>query len=231
MERILVVDDELDLCEILKFNLENNGYEVDTANSGEEALARDVASYNLFLLDVMMDDMSGFTLASCLGKIPQAANTPIIFITAKGDENDVLTGFNVGADDYIHKPFRISEVVARVRAVLRRRDAGAAPVAQASELVVGSLALNPETKRATIDGEDISLTKKEFEVLHMLLLKPGKVYSREEILARVWPDDVNVLERSIDVNMTRLRKKLGPYASHIVSRSGYGYCFILDRNE
>lgn len=156
---------------------------------------------------------------------------PIIFITAKGDENDVLTGFNVGADDYIHKPFRISEVVARVKAVLRRREAGAAPVAQASELVVGSLALNPETKRATIDGEDISLTKKEFEVLHMLLLKPGKVYSREEILARVWPDDVNVLERSIDVNMTRLRKKLGPYASHIVSRSGYGYCFILDRNE
>ena len=231
MEKILVVDDELDLCEILKFNLENNGYEVDTANSGEEALARDVASYNLFLLDVMMDDMSGFTLASCLRKIPQAANTPIIFITAKGDENDVLRGFNVGADDYIHKPFRISEVVARVKAVLRRREVGAAPVAQAGELVVASLALNPETKRATIDGEDISLTKKEFEVLHMLLLKPGKVYSREEILARVWPDDVNVLERSIDVNMTRLRKKLGPYASHIVSRSGYGYCFILDRNE
>ena len=231
MERILVVDDEPDLCEILKFNLENNGYEVDTANSGEEALARDVASYNLFLLDVMMDDMSGFTLASCLRKIPQAANTPIIFITAKGDENDVLRGFNVGADDYIHKPFRISEVVARVKAVLRRREVGAAPVAQASELVVASLALNPETKRATIDGEDISLTKKEFEVLHMLLLKPGKVYSREEILARVWPDDVNVLERSIDVNMTRLRKKLGPYASHIVSRSGYGYCFISDRNE
>lgn len=231
MERILVVDDEPDLCEILKFNLENNGYEVDTANSGEEALEKDVTSYSLFLLDVMMDDMSGFTLASCLRKIPQAASTPIIFITAKGDENDVLTGFNVGADDYIHKPFRISEVVARVKAVLRRREAGAAPVAQASELVVGSLALNPETKRATIDGEDISLTKKEFEVLHMLLLKPGKVYSREEILARVWPDDVNVLERSIDVNMTRLRKKLGPYASHIVSRSGYGYCFILDRNE
>lgn len=231
MERILVVDDELDLCEILKFNLENNGYEVDTANSGEEALEKDVTSYSLFLLDVMMDDMSGFTLASCLRKIPQAANTPIIFITAKGDENDVLTGFNVGADDYIHKPFRISEVVARVKAVLRRREAGAAPVAQASELVVGSLALNPETKRATIEGEDISLTKKEFEVLHMLLLKPGKVYSREEILARVWPDDVNVLERSIDVNMTRLRKKLGHYASHIVSRSGYGYCFILDRNE
>lgn len=231
MERILVVDDELDLCEILKFNLENNGYEVDTANSGEEALEKDVTSYSLFLLDVMMDDMSGFTLASCLRKIPQAANTPIIFITAKGDENDVLTGFNVGADDYIHKPFRISEVVARVKAVLRRREAGAAPVAQASELVVGSLALNPETKRATIDGEDISLTKKEFEVLHMLLLKPGKVYSREEILARVWPDDVNVLERSIDVNMTRLRKKLGPYASYLVSRSGYGYCFISDRNE
>ncbi|MBQ4064216.1 MAG: response regulator transcription factor [Bacteroidaceae bacterium] len=230
MERILVVDDEPDLCEILKFNLENSGYAVDTANSGEEALAKDVAAYNLFLLDVMMDDMSGFTLASCLRKIPQLANTPIVFITAKGDENDVLTGFNVGADDYIHKPFRISEVIARVRAVLRRRVSPSS-VSPVSELVVGNLSLNPETKRAAINGEDISLTKKEFEVLHMLLLKPGKVYSREEILARVWPDDVSVLERSIDVNMARLRKKLGPYASNIVSRSGYGYCFIIDRNE
>lgn len=230
MERILVVDDEPDLCEILKFNLENSGYEVDTANSGEEALAKDVAKYNLFLLDVMMDDMSGFTLARHLRKIPQLANTPIVFITAKGDENDVLTGFNVGADDYIHKPFRLSEVIARVKAVLRRRVA-AAPVSLAGELVVGALSLNPETKRAAIDGEDISLTKKEFEVLYMLLLKPGKVFSREEILTQVWPDDVNVLERSIDVNMARLRKKLGPYASNIVSRSGYGYCFIIDRNE
>lgn len=230
MDRILVVDDEPDLCEILKFNLENSGYAVDTANSGEEALAKDVAAYNLFLLDVMMDDMSGFTLASCLRKIPQAVNAPIIFITAKGDENDVLTGFNVGADDYIHKPFRISEVIARVRAVLRRRVSPSS-VSPVSELVVGNLSLNPETKRAAINGEDISLTKKEFEVLHMLLLKPGKVYSREEILARVWPDDVSVLERSIDVNMARLRKKLGPYASNIVSRSGYGYCFIIDRNE
>lgn len=230
MDRILVVDDEPDLCEILKFNLENSGYAVDTANSGEEALAKDVAAYNLFLLDVMMDDMSGFSLASCLRKIPQLANTPIVFITAKGDENDVLTGFNVGADDYIHKPFRISEVIARVRAVLRRRVSPSS-VSPVSELVVGNLSLNPETKRAAINGEDISLTKKEFEVLHMLLLKPGKVYSREEILARVWPDDVSVLERSIDVNMARLRKKLGPYASNIVSRSGYGYCFIIDRNE
>lgn len=230
MEKILVVDDEPDLCEILKFNLENSGYEVDTANSGEEALAKDVAAYNLFLLDVMMDDMSGFTLASCLRKIPQVANTPIVFITAKGDENDVLTGFNVGADDYIHKPFRISEVIARVRAVLRRRVSSSS-ISPGSELVVGNLSLNPETKRAAINGEDISLTKKEFEVLHMLLLKPGKVYSREEILARVWPDDVSVLERSIDVNMARLRKKLGPYASNVVSRSGYGYCFIIDRNE
>lgn len=230
MERILVVDDEQDLCEILKFNLENSGYEVDTANSGEEALAKNVGSYNLFLLDVMMDDMSGFVLASHLRKLPQAARIPIIFITAKGDENDVLTGFNVGADDYIHKPFRISEVIARVKAVLRRHEGVVTPLTD-NVLVVGALALNPETKRATLDGEDVSLTKKEFEVLHMLLLKPGKVYSREEILSSVWPDDVNVLERSIDVNMARLRKKLGVYAANIVSRSGYGYCFVIDRNE
>ncbi len=230
MEKILVVDDEPDLCEILKFNLENSGYEVDTANSGEEALSKNLGTYNLFLLDVMMDDMSGFTLASRLRKLPQAAHTPIVFITAKGGENDVLTGFNVGADDYIHKPFRISEVIARVKAILRRRVM-IAPVSDAENLVVGTLSLNPDTKRATLNGEDISLTKKEFEVLYLLLHKPGKVYSREEILARVWPDDVNVLERSIDVNMARLRKKLGSYASKIVSRSGYGYCFIIERDE
>lgn len=225
MERILVVDDEQDLCEILKFNLENSGYLVDTANSGEEALSMQLDVYSLFLLDVMMDDMSGFTLASHLRKLP-AVSAPIIFITARSSENDVLTGFNVGADDYIHKPFRISEVIARVKAVLRRRLQ--APQSVAGEVVAGALVMNPETKRVCVDGRDLGLTKKEFEVLYLLAKKPGRVYSREEILSLVWPDDANVLERSIDVNMVRLRKKLGEYAACIVSRSGYGYCFISD---
>lgn len=230
MSKILVVDDELDICEILKFNLENNGYTVDTANSGEEALALPVESYDLFLLDVMMDDMSGFSLAVQLRKHQGCATTPVVFITAKSGENDVLTGFNIGADDYICKPFRISEVLARVKAVLRRKAMGAITNGQqeSDNIVYGDLVLNRESKRAYISGADVLLTKKEFEVLCMLMSKPSRVYSREEILSRVWPDDVNVLERSIDVNMTRLRKKLGVYAANVVSRSGYGYCFVTE---
>lgn len=228
--RILVVDDELDICEILKFNLENSGYDVDIATSGEEALSMPLSGYNLFLFDVMMDDMSGFTLASKVRKMSGCDATPIIFITAKTGENDILTGFNVGADDYICKPFRISEVLARVKAVLRRNSVKEPIPGNRDCIAFGELVLNQETKRACIAGVDIALTKKEFEVLQMLLRKPGRVFSREEILASVWPDDVNVLERSIDVNMARLRKKLGIYAGNIVSRSGYGYCFMSEIN-
>ena len=231
MARILVVDDETDICEILKFNLENSGYEVDTASSGTEVLAMPLGSYDLFLFDVMMDDMSGFVLAANVRKRAEAATAPIIFITAKTAENDVLTGFNVGADDYICKPFRLSELLARVKAVLKRSSASQGSAVCDGMVVFGDLELNPETKRACIAGVDLSLTKKEFEVLLLLMGKPGRVYSREDILARVWPNDVNVLERSIDVNMARLRKKLGVYANNIVSRSGYGYCFVTETKE
>ena len=229
--RILVVDDELDICEILKFNLENCGYEVDIATSGEEVLSMQPGRYNLFLFDVMMDDMSGFSLAANIRKLQGCTSIPIIFITARTGENDLLTGFNLGADDYICKPFRVSEVLARVKVALRRSQGAAPHVPGAGILSFGDLELNTETKRASVSGVDVALTKKEFEVLHMLLGKPGKVFSREEILTRVWPDDVNVLERSIDVNMTRLRKKLGIYAGNIVSRSGYGYCFVTETKE
>lgn len=223
MSRILVVDDETDVCEILKFNLENSGYEVDTANSAEEAMQLNLASYSLFLLDVMMYRMSGFAFASHLRKQQETAHIPIIFVTAKDSENDTLTGFNLGADDYIRKPFSINEVIMRVKAVLRR--AGKARPAPGRETTFRSLKLNPDTKRATIDSVDLSLTKKEFELLYTLLETPGKVYSREELLRLIWPDDANILERSVDVNIARMRKKLREYALHIISRSGYGYCF------
>ena len=226
MDRILVVDDEMDICEILKFNLENNGYAVDVANSGKEALEMPLAEYSLLLLDVMMDDMSGFALAARIRQNTALVRIPIIFITAKTSENDVLTGFNVGADDYICKPFRISEVLARVKAVIRRNAKPVVEEVSNDNLSFKELELNVEARRAYVAGVDISLTKKEFEVLFMLMKRPGRVYSREEILANVWPDDVNVLERSIDVNMARLRKKLGEYANNVVSRSGYGYCFV-----
>ncbi|WP_370793544.1 response regulator transcription factor [Bacteroides stercorirosoris] len=222
--RILVVDDEEDLCEILKFNLENEGYEITTANSAEEALKRDISSYNLLLLDVMMGEISGFKMASLLKKDKKTAQVPIIFITAKDTENDTVTGFNLGADDYISKPFSLREVIARVKAVLRRTQQGETE-REPEQLTYQSLVVDITKKKVSIDGEEAPLTKKEFEILFLLLQNKGRVFSREDILARIWSDEVYVLDRTIDVNITRLRKKIGIYGKCIVTRLGYGYCF------
>ena len=222
--RILVVDEEEDLCEILKFNLENEGYEVDTANSAEEALQMNISSYHLLLLDVMMGEISGFKMANLLKKDKKTAQVPIIFITAKDTENDTVTGFNLGADDYISKPFSLREVIARVKAVLRRTatsDTEKAP----EQLCYQSLVIDITKKKVSIDGEEVPLTKKEFEILFLLLQNKGRVFSREDILSRIWSDEVYVLDRTIDVNITRLRKKIGTYGKRIVTRLGYGYCF------
>lgn len=222
--QILVVDDEEDLCEILKFNLENEDYVVDTANSAEEALRMDLSKYDLLLLDVMMGEISGFKMARMLKQDPKTAQIPIIFITAKDTENDTVTGFNLGADDYISKPFSLREVAARVKAVLRRTNMGEfdQPVEQ---LTYKSLTLDIVKKKVLIDGEEVPLTKKEFEILKLLLQNKGRVFSREDILNKVWSDEVYVLDRTIDVNITRLRKKIGNYGKCIVTRLGYGYCF------
>ena len=222
--RILAVDDEEDLCEILKFNLENEGYEVDTANSAEEALQMDIAGYDLLLLDVMMGEISGFKMASLLKKDPKTAHIPIIFITAKETENDTVTGFNLGADDYIAKPFSLREVAARVKAVLRRSRPNE-PAQAPTRITYQTLVLDADKKKVCIDEEEVPLTKKEFEILRLLLQNQGRVFSREDILSRVWSDEVYVLDRTIDVNITRLRKKIGKYGKCIVTRLGYGYCF------
>ena len=222
--RILVVDDEEDLCEILKFNLEIEGYDVDTAFSAEDALKLDISSYNLLLLDVMMGEISGFKLANMLRKNEKTAKMPIIFLTAKDTENDLLTGFNLGADDYISKPFSIRQVVARVKAVLRRT--ASKPLEQEPELLAyETLILDTKRIKASVNGEEVPLTKKEFEILKLLLENKGNVFSREEILSRIWRDEVYVLDRTIDVNITRLRKKIGIYGKNIVTRLGFGYCF------
>lgn len=221
--RILVVDDEEDLCEILKFNLEMEGYQVDTANSAEEALKLDLPSYNLLLLDVMMGEISGFKMASMMKKNKDTAGIPIIFITAKDTENDTITGFNLGADDYISKPFSLREVIMRVKAVLRRT--ANVQAREQEQLQYRDLVIDIPKKKVTISGEEISLTKKEFEILLLLLQNQGRVFSREDILAKVWHDEVYVLDRTIDVNITRLRKKIGNYGKYIVTRLGYGYCF------
>ena len=224
MPRILVVDDEEDLCEILKFNLEIEGYEVDTAFSAEEALKKDLSVYQLLLLDVMMGEISGFKMASILRKEESTADIPIIFLTAKDTENDMLTGFNLGADDYISKPFSLREVIARVKAVLRR-TATAETERAPERLVYQSLVIDITKKKVSIDGEEVQLTKKEFEILLLLVQNKGRVFSREDILTRIWSDEVYVLDRTIDVNITRLRKKIGEYGKCIVTRLGYGYCF------
>ena len=221
--RILVVDDEEDLCEILKFNLEMEGYMVDTANSAEEALKLELPRYNLILLDVMMGEISGFKMASMMKKNKATQNIPIIFITAKDTENDTLTGFNLGADDYISKPFSLREVIMRVKAVLRRTAGVQTQVPE--QLIYKGLSVNIPKKKVTINNEEISLTKKEFEILLLLLQNQGRVFSCEDILAKVWHDEVYVLDRTIDVNITRLRKKIGEYGACIVTRLGYGYCF------
>ena len=222
--RILVVDDEQDLCEILKFNLETEGYEVDTANSAEEAIVKDIPSYNLLLLDVMMGEMSGFAMAKKLKADERTCNVPIIFLTARDTENDTVTGFNLGADDYISKPFSIREVMVRIRAVLRRT----APQPEENErniLKYQGLELDLDKKTVSIEGKLVAFTKTEFELLHTLLDEKGRVFSRQELINRIWPSDVLVLDRTVDVNITRLRKKIGPFSKCIVTRLGFGYLF------
>lgn len=222
--RILVVDDEQDLCEILKFNLETEGYVVETANSAEEAMTMDISSFNLLLLDVMMGEMSGFAMAKKLKENPTTASIPIIFLTARDTENDTVTGFNLGADDYISKPFSIREVLVRIRAVIRRTkesDDSTEP----KTLKYQGLEMDLDKKTVTIDGEDVPFTKTEFELLHLFLSEKGHVFSRQELIDRIWPKDVLVLDRTVDVNITRLRKKIGRFAKCIVTRLGFGYYF------
>ena len=224
-KKILVVDDEQDLCEILKFNLETEGYQADTANSGEEAISMDIASYDLLLLDVMMGGMSGFQLARQLKENPMTAHVPIIFLTARDTENDTVTGFNLGADDYISKPFSIREVMVRVRAVLRRTMERRGNSSEPSLINYQGLQLNLDKKSVTVDGECVPFTKTEFELLRLLLEERGKVFSRQELIDRVWPKDVMVLDRTVDVNITRMRKKIGKFSKCIVTRLGFGYYF------
>lgn len=223
--RILVVDDEESLCEILKFNLEKAGYAVDTVLSAEEALTMNLTDYHLILLDVMMGEISGFQMADILKKKKETAHIPIIFCTAKDTEDDTVYGLQLGADDYISKPFSIREVLARVETVLRRNTRSVSEPPSENIRQYENLRLDTASKRASLGGRDVSLTKTEFEILWLLLQSPGRVYSRDSLLRTVWPDDVLVTDRTVDVHIARMRKKIAPYDKHIVTRLGYGYCF------
>lgn len=229
MSRILVVDDEQDLCEILQFNLSRQGYEVDVAYSAEDAeVCMQSQTYDLVLLDVMMEGKSGFELAEIMKRNEMLAPIPIIFCTAKDTEQDTLRGFGLGADDYIAKPFRISEVLARVKAVLNRVAGTRSQNPESSDdvLTYQALRIDKSEKRIYVGNTEVALTRKEYDILVLLMSNAGHIFSRDDILARVWPDDVLVLDRSVDVCIARLRKKIGAeYARCIVSRSGYGYVF------
>lgn len=214
--KILVVDDELDICAILKFNLEKAGFEVSTAQSAEDALEKGMNSYDLLLLDVMMEGMSGFDLAKMLKQKPQTKDIPIIFITAKDTADDAVNGLDLGADDYISKPFSIKEVISRVKAVLRRTS---------SDSTSGGIEIDDEKKSVKVDGRPVSLSRTEYDLLKLLAHNPGKVFSRSDLISAIWPANVIVTERTVDVSITRLRKKIGGYGEKIVSRHGFGYCF------
>jgi len=223
--KILIVDDEETLCEVLSLNLQNEGYEVDIATSAEQALTYDIRQYNLILLDIMMGEISGTQMAKILKSEPSTASIPIIFCTARDTEDDMICGLELGADDYIMKPYTIRHVIARVRSVLRRtarpRYAEEGP---ANVIQVDGISLDMNLKQCSVDGELIKLTKKEFDLLVFLMSNPGRIYSRDELVSRLW-EDVVVLDRTIDVNITRLRSRLGRYGSYIITRQGFGYGF------
>jgi DNA-binding response OmpR family regulator len=221
-KQILIVDDEEDLCEILQYNLNNEGYQTEIAHSSEEALKRALGNFDLILLDVMMGQMSGFKFADKLRK-DLKLEIPVIFLTAKDTENDILTGFSLGADDYISKPFSINELTARVKAVLKRSYID--KVNNKSIIQFNGIDLDTVRKRLIINDERVELTKKEYEILRVLLENQGKVFSREDLLMRIWGQDVVVTERTVDVNITRLRTKLGQYGPLLKNKTGYGYFF------
>ncbi len=220
-DKILIVDDETDICEILQFNLENAGYETLCASSSEQALEMMDSSISLILLDVMMSGISGFKMADILRK-ERGNDVPIIFLTARNAENDLLTGFSAGGDDYICKPFSIHEVIARIKAVLRRRPH---LVQESHTIQEGDIKIDSDTKIVYVKGEAVTLSKKEFEVFKLLASNPGKVFSREEIIDELWKDAPYVVDRTIDVHIARIRSKIGNCKNYITNRSGYGYCF------
>lgn len=231
--RILVVDDEETLCDVLAFNLAAEGYDVDKAYSAEEALTRNLTGYDLVLLDIMMGEISGLQLAKIMKSNPATASVPVVFCTAKDTEDDMVRGLDLGADDYITKPYSLKTVLARVRTVLRRTAAASAPAAQhapadpSHETVsYQGLQLSNLTRTCMVDGVEVRMPRKEFEILYKLLAHRGQVFSRAQLLSEIWPEEVVVVDRVIDVNITRIRQKIGQYGRHIVTRSGYGYGFM-----
>lgn len=221
--KILIVDDEADIRDILQFNLENAGFNVDAAASAEEALEMLSTEHSLILLDVMMHGMSGFQMATHLRE--NGNLTPIIFLTAKDTQDDLLEGFSAGADDYIPKPFSIQEVIARVTAVIRRTEIVVGKAANKDTYKVGKVEIDTQKKTVTVCGEAVQFSKKEFEILNLLASNVGKIFSRDDLITELWKDAPYVLDRTVDVHIARIRSKLGECKNYLTNRSGYGYTF------
>lgn len=223
-----MVDDEETLCEVLKINLQNEGYDVDIAVSAEQALTYNLNNYSLILLDIMMGEISGTQMARILKSEPATASIPIIFCTARDSEDDMISGLDLGADDYITKPYTVRNVVARVKSVLRRseRQSDDASADANNILQVDGLKIDRDQKQCYVDGHQVKLTRTEYELLAFLMANRGKIFSREEIIPQVW-GGVIVFDRTIDVHITRLRSKIGQYGSYIITRLGFGYGFRI----
>ncbi len=230
---ILVIDDEESICDILKYNLEKEGYNVDCCYSAVEALETDLTRYSLFIVDIMMERLTGYDFIQRLRSNMSTEKLPVIMCSALTDEDDKVTGLNIGADDYISKPFTIPEVVARVRAVLRRsaplfekkEQAAAATTDYHTDVVYKTIKIDQNEKVCYIDGFELPLTRTEYDILLFFLTHRNRIYSREEIIREVWGPNVLVSPRAIDTNLTRLRKKLGEYGNNIITRQGFGYGF------
>lgn len=231
-KRILVVDDEETLCDVMAFNLEAEGYVVEKAYSAEEALAYDLSEFDLILLDIMMGEISGLQLVRIMRSNPATASVPVIFCTAKDAENDMIRGLDTGADDYITKPYSLQTVIARIRTVLRRASSSRDNTYSSSTPMLTvqfmGLQLSRRTHTCMVDGEVVRMPRKEFEILFRLLSDRNRVFSRAELLSEVWPGETVVADRAVDVNVTRIRQKIGRYGRHIITRSGYGYGFMDD---
>jgi len=220
--RILVVDADRELCEMLRSNLEIEGFQVDVVYSAEAALELHLTDYVLLVLEVVTGTISGFKMVHIIRQNSELINIPIVFLTSKNTENDRLTGFNLGAEDYITKPFSLPELVARLRAITRRINA---TNPQRSDIAFENLRINLKNKQVLLEEKEVLFTRKEFEILKLLLENKNRTFTRSEILSLIWSEDAFVLNRTIDVNITRIRKKIGPYDKHIVTKLGLGYCF------
>lgn len=221
LKSILIIDNDKALCEALSFSLKKEGFFVDVSHSAEEALKLSLTDYALLISETILPGMSGVDLIHKLKSDFETSHIPVILCSTKDSDDDIADGLNFGADDYITKPFPMRVALARVKAVIRRTSENTSR----RNITFENLELDLDSKVCTLAGRAIKMPRKEFEILALLITHRGRIFTREEILTRIWPNQVVVLDRVVDVNITRLRSKIGHYGRHIITRSGYGYGF------